>query len=246
MLNVELFCLNCALTVQPAECNSTFNIQNSKFGRSARRSEVTMSRTAAVAMPQPVPVEEFIGEIRRISEGMITKQGLCDLLTQITIRPEDLQRYKNFLPEKHSRNKIFRNDMIEAMVICWNIGNRTPLHTHNGQLGWMAMIEGKLFVENFRVKACNCPENQEVVGIDCLAGATQIDMEPLATELVSPGGPLNTVDKHHTIHRISNLPEWNERAVSLHIYSRPIDSCVVFDIENQRCFRRDLAYDFEP
>jgi cysteine dioxygenase len=30
--------------------------------------------------------------------------------------------------------------------------------------------------------------------------------------------------------------------VSLHIYSLPIDSCVAFDMEHQRCFRRSLAY----
>jgi cysteine dioxygenase len=81
--------------------------------------------------------------------------------------------------------------------------------------------------------------------MDCLAGATKIEMEHLANELAIPGGPLNTVDKTQTIHRIRNLAEWNERAVSMHVYSRPIDSCVVFDMETQRCFRRDLKYDNE-
>jgi cysteine dioxygenase len=194
---------------------------------------------------KPIPVEQFIAGIEEMSRGVITKQGISDYMMKYSIRPEDVQRYRRFLDEKHARNKIFRNDMIEVMLICWNIGNRTPLHTHNGQLGWMEMIEGKLFVENFRKIDCNRPENQEVVGMDCLAGATEINMETLDTELVEPGGALNTVDKHHTIHRISNLPEWNTRAVSLHIYSRPIDSCVVFDMETQRCFRRDLKYDFE-
>jgi hypothetical protein len=31
----------------------------------------------------------------------------------------------------------------------------------------------------------------------------------------------------------------------MHIYSRPIDSCVVFDVDRQTCFRRDLKYDNE-
>lgn len=202
--------------------------------------EVVTTRGAA-----PIPVEQFVAGIEEMSRGVITKQGISDYLMKYAIRAEDIQRYRRFLDEKHTRNKIFRNDMIEVMLICWNIGNRTPLHTHNGQLGWMEMIEGKLFVENFRKIDCNRPENQEVVGMDCLAGATEISMEALDTELVEPGGALNTVDKHHTIHRISNLPEWNTRAVSLHIYSRPIDSCVVFDMDEQRCFRRDLKYDFE-
>ncbi|HEX2835215.1 MAG TPA: cysteine dioxygenase family protein [Thermoanaerobaculia bacterium] len=195
--------------------------------------------------PTPVTAEEFVDGIRTLSEGVITKQKIYDFLVAYEIRTDELERYKQWLPDRHTRNKIFRSDMIEVMLICWPIGAVTPLHTHNGQLGWMTMLEGKLIVENYRKLECNRPENQQVVGMDCLAGATQIEMEHLGNELAIPGGPLNTVDKLQTIHRIRNLAEWNERAVSMHVYSRPIDSCVVFDMEAQRCFRRELKYDNE-
>ena len=204
----------------------------------------TTAAPAAIYSPKPVAVEEFVDGIRTLSEGLITKQKIYDFLTTNEIRESDLQRYKHWLPDRHTRNKVFRNDMIEAMVICWPIGAITPLHTHNGQLGWMTMLEGKLVVENYHKVRCNAAENEQVVGFDCLAGATQIEMELIDTELAIPGGPINTVDKTQTIHRIKNLAEWNEPAVSLHIYSRPIDSCVVFDMDAQRCFRRDLKYDY--
>jgi cysteine dioxygenase len=201
--------------------------------------------SSVVYSPTSVPVEQFVDGIRELSQGLITKQAIYDYLVAWEIRRDDLERFKQWLPDRHTRNKIFRNDMIEVMLICWPIGAITPLHTHNGQLGWMTMLEGKLIVENYRKVECNRPENQQVVGIDCLAGATKIDMKLLGTELCVPGGPLNTVDKTQTIHRIKNLTEWNERAVSMHIYSRPIDSCVVFDLDEGRCFRRDLKYDNE-
>ena len=208
-----------------------------------------LQKTSAASHPiaalTAIPVEQFIDGIRELSEGVVTKQKLYDYLSTYEIQAKDLERYKLWMPDRHTRNKVFRNDMIEAMIICWPIGAITPLHTHNGQLGWMTMIEGKLVVDNFRKIDCNRPENQQVVGMDCLAGATKIDMQHIGTELVVPGGPLNTVDKTQTIHRIKNLPEWDERAVSLHVYSRPIDSCVVFDLEKQSCFRRDLKYDNE-
>ena len=199
----------------------------------------------AIYAPAPVSAEQFVDGIRRISEGLITKQKIYDYLVAYEIRPEDLERYKRWEPDRHTRNKIFRNDMIEVMLICWPKGAVTPLHTHNGQLGWMTMIEGKLLVENYRKVDCNRPENQQVVGMDCLAGATRIEMQHLGNELAIPGGPLNTVDKTQTIHRIRNNAEWNENAVSMHVYSRPIDSCVVFDMEAQRCYRRELKYDNE-
>ena len=199
----------------------------------------------AVYSPEPVPAEQFVEGIRELSRGLITKQKIYDYLVRFEIQSADLERYKNWLPDRHTRNKIFRNELIEVMLICWPAGAITPLHTHNGQLGWMTMIEGRLRVENYRKVDCNRPENQQVVGMDCLAGATSIEMEHLGNELAIPGGPLNTVDKTQTIHRIRNNADWNERALSMHVYSRPIDSCVVFDMENQMCFRRDLKYDNE-
>ncbi len=199
----------------------------------------------AVYSPEPVPAGQFVEGIRELSRGLITKQKIYDYLVRYEIRPADLEQYKNWLPDRHTRNKIFRNEMIEVMLICWPVGAITPLHTHNGQLGWMTMIEGKLKVENYRKIDCNRPEAQQVVGIDCLTGATKIEMQHLQDEFAVPGGPLNTVDKTQTIHRIINAAEWNQRAVSMHVYSLPIDSCVVFDMDAQRCFRRDLKYDNE-
>jgi cysteine dioxygenase len=176
----------------------------------------------AIYSPTPVPVSRFVEGIRELSEGVITKQKIYDYLVSYELAAEDLESFKHWLPDRHTRNKVFRNDRIEVMIICWPIGVKTPLHTHNGQLGWMVLLQGKLMVENYHKIRCNAAENEQVI----------------------PGGPLNTVDKTQTIHRIMNPAEWNERAVSMHIYSLPIDSCVVFDIETQRCFRRDLKYDY--
>src|ERR1051326_3127855 len=150
-----------------------------------------MVSSVPVYTPTPVPAERFIDGIRELSRGIITKQAIYDYLVAWEIRRDDLERFKQWLPDRHTRNKIFRNDMIEVMLICWPIGAITPLHTHNGQLGWMTMLEGKLIVENYRKINCNRPENEQVVGMDCLAGATKIEMKHVNTEVAVPTGPLN-------------------------------------------------------
>ena len=204
-----------------------------------------MDEAVPAAEAQVIPVAQFVGGLEAISKGLITKQILCDFLTRNVPVRRELEPFVKWAPDRHTRNLIFRNDLIELMLICWNVGNITPLHTHNGQLGWMVMMEGRLKVENYRLVRCNRPENQQVVGIDCLSGATEIEMRLLGSEVCAPGGPLNTVDKQQTIHRITNPAEWNQPAMSLHIYSLPIESCVVFDMEKQVCTRRDLSYDNE-
>src|SRR5947208_15367600 len=108
------------------------------------------TNAASVHSPMPVPVETFVDGIRELSQGVITKQKIYDYLCAYEIRAEDLDRYKQWLPDRHTRNKIFRNEMIEVMLICWPIGAITPLHTHNGQLGWMTLNDGKLIVEQQR------------------------------------------------------------------------------------------------
>jgi cysteine dioxygenase len=205
----------------------------------------SVQSASVVPFGETISLEQYVLAIENLSKALITKQAIADLVLRYRIRDEDLARHKSWNPAKHTRNLIFRNQMIELMLICWQPGAVTPLHTHNGQLGWMVVVEGTIRVENYRMKRCNKPENQQVVGIDCVAGATEIEMEPLNTETVMPWSALNTVDKTQTIHRIVN-PPGNGPAVSLHIYSQPIDSCVVFDMEKQVCARRDLSYDTKP
>jgi cysteine dioxygenase len=192
---------------------------------------------------EDVSLDRFVHEIETMSAGLVTKQAIADLLTRYRIADRDLVPYRTWNPDRHTRNLIFRNRMIEVMLICWQPGAITPLHTHNGQLGWMVVTEGTIVVENYRQVRCNRPENQQVAGIDCIAGATEIEMELLDREVVEPWSAVNTVDKNQTIHRILNPS--GQPAVSLHIDSQPIDSCVVFDMENQTCRRRELAYDME-
>ena len=80
------------------------------------------------------------------------------------------------------------------------------------------------------------------LGIDCLAGSDHTKIEVLREIEACTGGPVMTADKLQTIHRLYNLSQTAQRAVSIHIYSRPIDSCVAFDMEKNQCYRRQLAY----
>ena len=45
------------------------------------------------------------------------------------------------------------------------------------------------------------------------------------------------------VHRIGNLAEWQEPAVSLHVYSRPFDSCGVYCPDTGRRQACDLRFD---
>jgi cysteine dioxygenase len=187
-------------------------------------------------------VEDFIHGLTSFERDVISKDGIKQYCDSMRLSADALKPYSFFRDDCYTRNLVYRDDLFEVMVICWQPGQKTTIHTHNGQLGWMDMPQGEVQIHNYHYVSCNAPENQNVVGMDCLGGATEIDLERVNTMTSYQNGPIYTVDKQHTIHQIECADQAKAGTVSLHIYSLPIDSCVAFDLEHQRCFRRSLAY----
>ena len=75
----------------------------------------TQSITAvpeAIYSPAPIAAEQFVEGIRRLSEGIITKQKIYDYLVAYEIRPDDRIATRWGSRPAHAQ-QIFRNDMIE-------------------------------------------------------------------------------------------------------------------------------------
>ena len=187
-----------------------------------------------------VSIGDFVSTLAAFESEPITRDRVLHYFQETTVEPRSLQPFVHFRADAYTRNLVFRDQLFEVMLICWPPGQRTPVHTHNGQLGWMSVERGALAVVDYKWRGCNAPENQNVVGLDCLAGATELELERLQVQECFAGGPVNTVDKQRTIHQV--VVQGREPAVSIHVYSRPIDSCVAFDLEGRRCYRRQLAF----
>jgi cysteine dioxygenase len=187
-----------------------------------------------------VSVSEFVETLRSFESAPITRDRVLHYCLETAVDRSSLDPYLHFRADMYTRNLVYRDDLLEIMAVCWSPGQRTVIHTHNGQLGWMSVEQGALAVVNYKWLGCNAADNQNVVGLDCLAGATELDLDRLDVQECFPDGPVNTVDKVQTIHQV--VLQGREPALSLHVYSRPIESCVAFDLENRRCYRRQLSF----
>ena len=58
---------------------------------------------------------------------------------------------------------------------------------------------------------------------------------------MNPGCPC-AVNPLVPVHQVRNSREFNQRAVSLHIYSQPFDTCVVYSPEQGTCGVIKLHY----
>ena len=195
-----------------------------------------------MAHPLRTSVDDFIAGLKAFERELITKDSVRKYMDAVRLSADELKPYTFWRDSFYTRNLIYRDALFEVMVICWSAGQRTTIHTHNGSLGWMAVAQGEMAVHNYNYVSCNAPQNQEVLGMDCLAGATHIELDRDGTDVCNEDSPTACVDKHHTIHQIENVDKTKVGCVSLHVYAPPIDSCVGFDLEKQKCFRKTLSY----
>ena len=197
---------------------------------------------ASVSKTHPLHtgVADFIAGLQELERDLITKNKIAEYMAAMPLRAEALKNYIWWRDSFYTRNLIYRDDLFEVMTICWSPGQKTAIHTHNGQLGWMTVAQGEVTTHEFHHTHCNAPENQNVVNIDCLGGATELQIDKIGSVTCAEGTGMVTVDKLQTIHQIENAGRTG--CVSLHVYSKPFDSCIAFDLDKQRCYRRQLSY----
>ena len=186
-----------------------------------------------------IGIDDFVAKLSSFKSGIVTRDNVLDFCESTQISDASLAPYIFYDAAHYTRNLIYRDDLFEVMAICWEPQQKTAVHTHNGQLCWMIAQRGNLSVVDYKWLGCDHPEHQNVVGLDCTADSDHVKLERLNEIACSGGGQVVTADKLQTIHQLFNA---DERAVSIHIYSRPFDSCVAFDMDNQHCYRRELAY----
>jgi len=150
------------------------------------------------------------------------------LLAKTPVEEASLGPYLTWNLQHYTRNLIDKTEHYELIAICWEGGQGSSVHNHRGQNCWMAAPVGRLLVENFHVEF----EDVETGKCRLLASNT--------VELTA-ANPC-AVDPREPVHRVLNPREANRRAVTLHVYSRPFDTCVVYSPEQGTCGDIRLHY----
>ena len=163
----------------------------------------------------PCLIDDFCRALSALPESRFGPSHVLDFLRAHPIASASLSPYLFFSRGHYTRNLIFKCDLFEVLALCWEVGQASNIHNHRGQLCWMAVPIGKLKNQNFRLL-----ESDEA--------KRTCKLEKSESCLITPDSPLE-VDRSEPIHQVTNLPEFNERAVSIHIYSRPFDSCRIYD-----------------
>jgi cysteine dioxygenase len=179
-----------------------------------------------------IPIHDFLSALRKFPEAAFDHtEQLRSFLEKTPLDPESLAPYLTWDRQHYTRNLVDKTPLYELLAICWEVGQASSVHNHRDQNCWMAVPIGRLLVENFHVV------HQDIAAGRCAIQSTEIvEMNPSHPCAVDPIEP---------VHRVLNPREFNQRAVSLHVYSRPFDTCVVYSAEQGTCGEIRLHYTTE-
>ena len=184
------------------------------------------------AASRHISIQDFVRGLREFPESAFAGTNqILRFIESSTVAPESVDPYLCWDRQHYTRNLIDKTPLYELIAICWEIGQVSSVHNHRDQNCWMAVPIGRLMVENYRT-----------VSQDLETGTCRL--EPTDKVEMNPSHPC-AVDPKEPVHRVVNPREFNQRAVSLHVYSRPFDSCVVYSPEQGTCGEIKLHYTTE-
>jgi len=179
-----------------------------------------------------VPIQTLIDGLRQLPASAFDEtETVRRFLQETPVNAESLAPYLHWDRQHYTRNLIDRTPLYELMAICWEVGQASSVHNHRDQNCWMAVPIGRLQVENFHL-----------VEQDLATG--RCHLEPLNILEMNISHPC-AVDPADPVHRVVNPRAFNQRAVSLHVYSRPFDTCVVYSPEQGTCGEIGLHFNTE-
>ena len=161
-----------------------------------------------------VTIDQLVSGLREFSDEEFVCEPVYEYLSQRDVDTASIEKYLHWSPKFYTRNLIYKDERFEMMAICWDKGQVSRVHNHWDQRCWMMVPIGKLLGQNFGVEEidesrgyCKLYETNNFELTECLAAR---------------------VDLEEPIHQVLNLAEYDERAVSIHIYSKPYDRCLSY------------------
>jgi len=180
---------------------------------------------------EQLEISDWVKGLSALAAPQFTLEYVFGYLMDRGIEPRTLAPYLNWSLGSYTRNLIHKCELFEVLAICWESGQFSQIHNHRDQNCWMAVPVGRLQVQNFRVE-----QRDPSTGRCRLAPADTYEMNDEHPAAVAPHAP---------VHQVLNLPEFAERAVSVHVYSRPYDSCEVYEPEKGTYYDVPLHYTSE-
>ncbi len=169
------------------------------------------------------PIDELLAQLdRSLGDEARTAEVTAALARYAASGAQDWRAFAHFEADYYARNLVRQSELFELIVLCWGAGQRSPIHDHQGQRCWMAVLDGEVNESLFTLRGA--PRTQLAAGV---------------SRKFSTGSVAFIVDEMGW-HRIE--PAGGRPAVTMHLYSRPIRTCSIYDEQSESVVTRTLRY----
>ena len=89
-------------------------------------------------------------------EGLESRPELLQVdewMSRVEVSKEELRPYVSFKEGTYARHRVFLCEHAELLVLCWQPGQRTPIHDHAGSFGSVRVLEGFMWETLFEMDA---------------------------------------------------------------------------------------------
>jgi cysteine dioxygenase len=163
-------------------------------------------------------LEEFVQRFRRTPPQLRSDRELARLFEWAAGTGADLEEPLVTRPSAYTRTCAFKDERFEVLLLNWAPGAASRIHDHGGQLCWFTVLEGALQVDDY-------------VRLDDARTPGHAAIEATGSEILAAGG-IDLRSGEFDIHSVRTV---RERAVSLHVYARPLDGYYAYDLTGQTC-----------
>lgn len=183
---------------------------------------------SSLSTERELPLPEILSMLKGVPAAKFDPDHIADLLDGVSIEPGTLERYLHFVKGRYTRNLIHRDDTFELLALCWDEATYSPVHNHSGQDCWFLVQDGQFCLEGYAILEGGLEPGRAKLRL-------ADSQHRVSHGKVDHRGPLKD------IHRVT-VSKGNPRAVSIHLYAKPFDDCLVYDLKHERCVRQPLKY----
>ncbi|MFG0330238.1 MAG: cysteine dioxygenase [Phycisphaerales bacterium] len=147
-------------------------------------------------------LEQLMDRLDQFDER-VPLDELVGWLEDLEVTVDELRTYVRFAPDHYQRNLVRNGSAYQALLLCWENGQRSPIHDHEGSSCGLKVLEG-------------------------VATETIFDRAPngmiFATHSHEMAAGYVCGSQDADIHQVSNLQPGEGRLITLHVYSPPLNN----------------------
>lgn len=143
------------------------------------------------------------------------------LLKAHNINFETLLPFASWSKESYQRICLASNDDCELILLCWDEGQKTPIHSHDGQKCWVYVAKGE-FEEYLYAKG---------------------DKNKLLQKNLVEEGQVTFLTDEIGFHSLENKS--SGLGMTLHLYANPITQCQVYSESKEEFVDKEMEYDVD-